>query len=108
MAVLRLGLTIAALGFLIATIGSVRAGYPLEIALVRGLLSFMALSFVAYLGELIVVTVPPVNAEAPRRDRGEGTDGGEIVSADDKDEGPTHRPDEPARLPEPTDEREAA
>lgn len=108
MAVLRLGLMIAAVGFVIATIGSARAGYPLEIALVRGLLSFMALSFVAYLGELVVVTSPLANAEPPLMEGGGGSQGSEIVSADDQVEGRSQGPDEPARLPGPSDELPAA
>jgi len=108
MVIMRLGLTVAALGFLIATIGSMRAGYPAEMALVRGLLSFMALSFVAYLGELIVATSPLPNAGASYADGREGTDSGPIASADDQAEGLSSGPAEPARLPEPSDERPAA
>lgn len=108
MAVLRVGLAIAGLGFLIATVASFRAGYPLEMALVRGLLSFMALSFVAYLGELVVATTPPPKAAKPDEDRGETTDGTEIPPADDQAEGLTEGPKEPARLPQPSNERTAA
>jgi len=108
MVVMRLGLTVAALGFLIATIGSMRAGYPAEIALVRGLLSFMALSFVAYLGELVVVTSEPPKAATPHTDGRGGSEGRAIASADDQAEGPTQRAGEPARLPAPSNERTAA
>lgn len=108
MLIMRLGLTIAALGFLIATIGSMRAGYPAEMALVRGLLSFMALSFVAYLGELVVVTAPIAEAAPAETDRRDAPDSLEIPSADDQAEGLTQGPAEPARLPEPSDELPAA
>lgn len=59
---LRAGLILGALGFLYVTWASARAGYPIEIAGVRGMLAFMALSFVAYIGELVVATSPPVAA----------------------------------------------
>jgi hypothetical protein len=101
MLILRFGLTIAALGCLVATFESSRAGYPIEIAIVRGLLAFMALSFVAYLGELVIATAPPPKAAAPSGDGREGTDGSAIAAADDQVEGPTQRPDEPVRLPDP-------
>lgn len=106
MVVMRLGLTIAALGFLIAFIGSLRAGYPAEMALVRGLLSFMALSFVGYLGELVVATSP--NAGALSGDGRGGSDRTRILSADDQAEGLTQGPGEPLGLPEPSDVRPAA
>lgn len=43
----------------VVTIASSLAGFPPEIAIVRGVLAFMAISFVGYLGELVVVTAPP-------------------------------------------------
>ena len=105
---LRLGLTVAAMGFLIVTIASSRAGYPMEIALVRGLLAFMALSFVAYLGELVIATSSLPNAAAADGDGREGTDGGEIAVADDQAEGLTERPDDLVRLPESNEVQPAA
>lgn len=108
MLIMRLGLTVAALGFLIATIGSMRAGYPAEMALVRGLLSFMALSFVAYLGELVVVTAPLPEVAPAEGDGRDAPDSFEIVPADDQAEGLTQGPGEPVRLPEPSDELPAA
>jgi hypothetical protein len=108
MLVLRLGLTVAALGFVIASVASYRAGYPAEVALVRGLLSFMALSFVAYLGELVVVTSPLPNTEASEGEGRDGPDGIEIESADDQGQGSIQSPDEPARLPESTESLPAA
>lgn len=108
MLIMRLGLVIAGLGFLIATVGSMRAGYPAEMALVRGLLSFMALSFVAYLGELVVVTAPLPEVAPADSDRGEEPDSFEIEPADDQAEGLIPGPAEPARLPEPSEEFPAA
>ena len=63
MPILRLGLVLGTLAFLYVAWASFRAGYPVETALVRGGLSFMALSFVAYLGELVVATAPPLASE---------------------------------------------
>lgn len=60
MPILRIGLLLGALGFLYVSWASYDAGFPVEVALVRGVLSFMALGFVAYLGELVVATAPPV------------------------------------------------
>jgi len=108
MLVMRFGLMVAALGFLVATVGSVRAGYPIEMALVRGLLSFMALSFVGYLGELVIATSGAPNAATAGGDGRGGSDGTQIGSADDQVEGPRQRATEPARLPAPSDGREAA
>ena len=108
MLIMRLGLTVAALGFLIATVGSMRAGYPPEMALVRGFLSFMALSFVAYLGELVVVTAPMPEVAPAESDPREEPGSFEIAPADDQAEGLNPGPGEPARLPEPSDEVPAA
>lgn len=108
MLIMRIGLGIAALGFLVASAASMRAGYPAEMALVRGLLSFMALSFVAYLGELVVVTAPIPEIAAVESERGEEPDSFEIAPADDQAKGLTAGPGEPARLPEPSDELPAA
>ena len=60
MTLLRYGLY-AAIGLaVLATWLSSSAGYPIEAALLRGLIAFMAGSFVAYFAELVVMTAPPV------------------------------------------------
>ncbi len=64
MAVMHLGLVVSALGFLYVGWASWSAGYTPEVAAVRALVAFMALSFVAYIGQLIVVTQPPKPAVA--------------------------------------------
>lgn len=64
MLLLRIGLYAAVLLAVSATWMSTSAGYPVEVAMLRGLVVFMGVSFVAYLGELVVATAPP-----PRRPR---------------------------------------
>lgn len=59
MPVLRFGLLLAALGFLYVSWASWSAGYWPEVALLRGLVAFMAVSLLAYVGELVVATAPP-------------------------------------------------
>ena len=61
MPILKIGLVGGALACLYVTWASWSAGYQIEAALLRGLLSFMAMSFVAYLGELVVATAPPTD-----------------------------------------------
>lgn len=70
MGVLRLGLIVAAFAFVYVTWASWSAGYYPEIAMFRGLLAFMAVSFVGYLGELVVATTPQ-DEEAEVEDDGE-------------------------------------
>lgn len=62
MPILRLGLILGTLGFGYVTWASTDAGFPIEIAVVRGMLAFMGLSFVAYVGELVVATAPSAAA----------------------------------------------
>lgn len=82
MLLLRLGLYAAAIGALYATWASSQAGYPLEVALLRGLLAFMAISAIAYIAELIVVTAPvPRGAELPYAS--EDADGDPDVEGDE-------------------------
>ncbi len=71
MGVLRLGLIVAGLAFGYVTWASWAAGYYPEIAMFRGLLAFMAVSFIGYLGELVVSTTTPQDAEAEVEDGGE-------------------------------------
>lgn len=70
MGVLRLGLIVAALAFVYVTSASWAAGYYPEIAMFRGLLAFMAVSFIGYLGELVVATTPQI-AEVEVEEDGE-------------------------------------
>ena len=99
MVVLRLGLTIAALAFVWAFVLGLRAGFPPELALVRAALVFMAVSFVAYVGELIIATAPPRKATKSRAEVGEGTEGVGVESADDESETLPQELEEPLRLP---------
>lgn len=65
MPMLTLGLTAAGLAFLYVSWASWSAGYPPEVALLRGLVGFMAAALVGYAGEFIVATAPPRAAEQP-------------------------------------------
>ena len=60
----------------VMAIASILAGFPSEIAIVRGVLAFMAISFVGYLGELVVVTAPPP-ARLSRQDEADAAGPGE-------------------------------
>lgn len=66
MLILRAGLYIAVALAVYATWASANAGYPIETAMLRGLLAFMGGSFVAYLAELVVMTAPVKQRRAPR------------------------------------------
>ena len=72
MHVLQLGLVFAGAAFLYVGWASWDAGYGPEVAIVRGLVGFMAVSFVGYIGELIVATASPPfaqgRAEPPGRE----------------------------------------
>lgn len=71
MPVLRLGLVFAVLGCAYVAWASWAAGYPPEVALVRGMIAFMAFSLVAYIGELVIATAPPARkAATPAAERG--------------------------------------
>ena len=59
MLILRFGLYVAIAMAVLATWSSSTSGYPIEVAMVRGLLAFMACSLVSYVAELIVMTAPP-------------------------------------------------
>ncbi len=58
MILLRMGLYLSVAMASMATWLSWQAGYPMEVAFVRGVVAFMAVSFVAYLAELVVITAP--------------------------------------------------
>ena len=81
MGVLRLGLIVAALAFVYVTWASWAAGYYPEIAMFRGLLAFMAVSFIGYLGELVVATTP-------QAEQAEGEEDGEGEFDDEAEEAP--------------------
>jgi hypothetical protein len=107
--VLSIGLRLAALGFLAATLLSIQAGFPPDMALLRGSLAFIAISFVAYIGELVIATAPRAVATVPRPEGGDATEGTAVAAADDLEEGPPQRgAGELARLPEASDQRRAA
>ena len=108
MLLLRLGLSIAALAFLASFALGTRAGFPPELALVRATLAFMAVSFVAYVGELIISTAPLQKTTKSRAEGGEGTEGVDERSADDESETLPQELVEPIRLPVPDAEQRAA
>lgn len=58
----------------LATWMSSTSGYPIEVAMVRGLLAFMAGSLVSYVAELIVMTAPPPQQLPEVRDDAEDDD----------------------------------
>ena len=70
MPLLRAGLVIATVVCLFVTGGALDRGFPIEVALLRGLMAFMAVALLAYLGELVVSTAderaPEATAAAPR------------------------------------------
>ncbi|MGE3855638.1 MAG: hypothetical protein AB7G21_01625 [Dehalococcoidia bacterium] len=66
MAVLSIGLVVGAVSGAFVAGGALDRGFPIEVALVRGAVAFMALAFVGYLGELVVVTAPPRERAADR------------------------------------------
>jgi len=57
--ILRVGLYISIGLAILATWTSSSVGYPIEVAMVRGLLAFMAGGLVSYVAELVVMTAPP-------------------------------------------------
>jgi len=108
MLVLRLGLSIAALAFLGSFVLGMRAGFPPELALVRAVLVFMAVSFISYVGELIIATAPPRKTTNSQAEGGEGTEVATTQSADDESETVLQELEEPTRLPVPDAEQQAA
>jgi hypothetical protein len=78
---LRAGLYAGALIALYATWASHQAGYHIEVALLRGLVAFMAASVVAYCAELVVATAPPLEGAAPV-----AADDDEYADDDEEDE----------------------
>ena len=58
MPLLQVGLVVATIVCLFVAGGALDRGFPIEVALARGLAAFIAVSFMGYLGELVVVTAP--------------------------------------------------
>ena len=65
MPLMMLGLAGAGVAFLYVSWASWSAGYPPEVALLRGLLGFMATALVGYAGEFILATAPSRAAGQP-------------------------------------------
>lgn len=97
MLILRVGLYVSVIAALYVAWASSGAGYAIEVAMLRGLLAFMAVTFVAYLAELVVLTAPPTR-------RGVGVAVGEDLEGDDEIEDE----DEPTNLPAVRAERDVA
>ena len=62
MAFLQIGIVVAFVVGAFVVGAALDRGFPIEVAIVRGVVAFMAVSFAGYVGDLVVVT-------APRRDR---------------------------------------
>ena len=61
---MSLGLIVAAGALLFVSWASWAAGFPVETAVLRGSVAFIALSFLAYIGGLIAISGPPAAAAA--------------------------------------------
>ncbi len=60
-------LVLGTVACVVVTGGSLQFGYPIEVAIARGLVAFIGLSIVGYLAELVVATAPPpARAETSR------------------------------------------
>ena len=94
MLILRIGLYVSIGMAVLATWMSSTSGYPIEVAIVRGLLAFMAGSLVSYVAELIVMTAP-----LPRQRS-------EVVAHDDEDD--DAEVTQPVSLPAIRSERDSA
>lgn len=91
MLILRVGLYVSISLAVLATWTSSSVGYPIEVAMVRGLLAFMAGSLVSYIAELVVMTAPP---PAHANDHADP-----VAYADDYDEDEHDERMEPVSLP---------
>ncbi len=67
MPVLQLGLACAGVAFLYVSWASWAAGYGPDVAVLRGLIGFMAVSLIGYVGELIIATAPPPAQQIPEQ-----------------------------------------
>lgn len=94
MLILRIGLYVSIGMAVLATWMSSTSGYPIEVAMVRGLLAFMAGSLVSYVAELIVMTAPPPQHRA------------EVPMHGDEDDRDEHN--QPVSLPAIRSERDSA
>lgn len=79
---MRLALMLGGIAALYVAGASWSAGYPPEMAVVRGVLSFMAVSFIGYLAELVVVTAPAVASDEAGAENGPaaGSENAEAVA----------------------------
>lgn len=59
MLLLKVGLMLGAGAALFASVASWWAGYPAEVAILRGFVAWAGISFVAFMAELVVATTPP-------------------------------------------------
>ncbi len=80
MPVLQLALAFAGVAFLYVSWASWAAGYGPDVAVLRGLIGFMAVSLVGYVGELIIATAPPPAQRLP--EQAAATDDGSAASAE--------------------------
>lgn len=88
MPVLSIGLVVGAVIGAFVAGGSLDAGFPVEVAIVRGVIGFMAVAVVGYLGELVVVTAPrrpravePASRDAGAREAAERTAAPRLIAA---------------------------
>jgi hypothetical protein len=97
MLILRCGLYVSIGLAVLATWQSSSVGYPIEVAMLRGLLAFMAGCLVSYIAELVVMPAPPARARRVSEPARAGHEG------DEDDEY-----NEPTSLPAVRAERDAA
>ena len=100
MLILRCGLYLSIVMAVLATWQSSSVGYPFEVALLRGLLAFMAGCLVSYIAELVVMTAPPPARHARRASEQAHADYPDLEDDDEFNE--------PTSLPAVRAERDAA
>ena len=83
---MRVGLLIGAGAALWVALASWLAGYDQEVAILRGVLAWVLVMLVAYVGELIVSTTPRHQAERPaaRPEPARTVLTGEVTDGDDE------------------------
>ncbi len=116
MPVLQLGLAVAGVAFVYVSWASWAAGYGPDVAVLRGLIGFMAVSLVGYIGELIIATAPPPAQQLS--DQAAASEDGPAASAEsgappavignDAGTAPAGEGDEALTLAAPEQERRAA
>src|SRR3546814_6890508 len=104
MLILRCGLLRSIGMAVLTTWQSSSVGYPIEVAMLRGLLAFMAGCLVSYIAELVVMTAPP--PARPARRASEPAQTG--LEDDDEFNEPTSLPAIRAERDAALDERRAA